>query len=234
MHDKTNKNVRIAGRNGNTAAATGLVFNATYESQALLFETPGILQVSSSSANDAAAGTGARSVKISGFDAAGELIEETLAMNGQTAVPSTKQFASIMDVRIVTAGSGGVNAGNIFVAPSVTALTAGVPNGNTIITMIEIGYGTANQWQFKVPALHEASIAKLTVGAEALEHRLEVKRPGEGWNVLAQILVNTESPVVVPAPAVRFPPGSVFRLRYVDGAGSNIVNDVLQLNVLPR
>ena len=48
--------------------------------------SPTIMKISSSSANDAAAGTGARTVLVEGVNGTGGLVQEIITLNGQTAV----------------------------------------------------------------------------------------------------------------------------------------------------
>jgi len=227
MADFSNKFVRISGHNGSTAGGTGLVFNSTYVANALIFNTPGTLQLSSSSAADTAAGTGARTATISGFDVEGAVIEETLVLNGQTAVVSTKEFDCISNVRVVTAGSGGVNAGNIFLSPGGTAVTAGVPNGATIISMIEISQGTANQFFFKVPRRHVVSVNAGALGDEDLEYQVRVRRPGEAWNTVVRVPNNTGL-----SPTGQFVSGTVIVSGYIDAGSANVIYATLDLTVL--
>jgi hypothetical protein len=85
----------------------------------------------SSSANDAAAGTGARTVKIFFVNATGATAgTETVTLNGTTPVnlaTTTKCFTEKMEV--VTAGSGGVAAGTISLK------TAAAGGGTTVGTI---------------------------------------------------------------------------------------------------
>lgn len=87
--------------------------------------SPVIMTVSSSSANDTSAGTGARTVLIRGINNNGEEATETVTLNGQTAVTTTKTYTFIQQVTVLTAGSGNANAGTIYVGTGT--VTAGVP-----------------------------------------------------------------------------------------------------------
>lgn len=69
----------------------------------------------SASANDTSAGTGARTVKVTGLDASRNVITETATMNGITPVALTAQFLRINKIEVMTAGSGLVNDGLITV-----------------------------------------------------------------------------------------------------------------------
>lgn len=87
--------------------------------------SPVTMKVSSSDANDTAAGTGARTVLIRGINNNGEEVTETVTLNGQTAVNTTKTYTFIQQVTVLTAGSGKANAGTIYVGTGT--VTAGVP-----------------------------------------------------------------------------------------------------------
>ena len=72
-----------------------------------------VLKVSSSSTDDTSAGTGARTVELSGLDADYNEISDLVTLNGQTPVNTTKLFLRINRMVVRSAGSGGVNAGVI-------------------------------------------------------------------------------------------------------------------------
>jgi len=88
-------------------------------------ETATVLKVSSSSTNDTSAGTGARTVTLSGLDANYAEVSETVTLNGQTAVNTTKTYIRINRMVVNTAGSGGQNAGVIYAGDGT--VTSGVP-----------------------------------------------------------------------------------------------------------
>jgi len=84
-----------------------------------------VLKISSSSANDTSAGTGARTITISGLDANYDEISESVTLNGQTAVNTTQSFLRVFRIIVSTAGSGGQNAGVIYAGTGT--VTSGVP-----------------------------------------------------------------------------------------------------------
>lgn len=106
-----------------------------------------VMTVSSGSANDAAAGTGARTVAVVGLDSNWYERTEVVTLNGQTAVSTTTSFLRVFRCYCVTAGSGGVNAGVIYVGTST--VTAGVPAN--IYTSIAAGEGQTLQSFYTVP-----------------------------------------------------------------------------------
>lgn len=110
------------------------------------------MTVSSSSTNDAAAGTGARTVLVSGLDANYNEASETITLNGQTAVTTTKSYIRMFRAFVVTAGSGGTAAGTIYVG--VGTVTAGVPA--TIYAAIPLGDNQTTMALWTVPAGYTA------------------------------------------------------------------------------
>lgn len=112
-----------------TAATTTVVIRAT------TYTPPGNnaqRSIKSSSANDTAAGTGARTVRITYFDAAmaGPFVE-TITMNGVTGVNTVSTtMAFIEKIEVATVGSGGGNAGTL----TLTTTTGGA--GSTIGTVM--------------------------------------------------------------------------------------------------
>ena len=84
-----------------------------------------VLKVSSSDTNDTSNGTGARTVTVYGLDGNYNQINETVSLNGQTAVLTTATFLRVFHLMVNTAGSGGAAAGSIYVG--VGNLTTGKP-----------------------------------------------------------------------------------------------------------
>lgn len=108
--------MRILGAVATSATTRVPVYDQTYNEP-----TSGAQRsIKSASANDAAAGTGARTVKITYYTlnattgAIAGPFTEVLTLNGTTAVPTVAtNIALIERIEVVTAGSGGVAAGNI-------------------------------------------------------------------------------------------------------------------------
>lgn len=91
-----------------------------------------VLEVVSTSANDASAGTGARTVLIGGLDSNYDPITETVTLNGVTPVNTTKSFLRVNLFTTVTSGSGQVNDGDI---------TLRVTGGGSAQSFMKAGYG---------------------------------------------------------------------------------------------
>lgn len=114
-----------------TAATTEVILRkATYTEQT----TNAQRSLVSSSANDAAAGTGVRTVRITYYTASGTgPFQETITLNGTTAVNTVATNICYIDkMDAITAGSGGAAAGNI----TVRSVTGG---GGVAIKQISTG-----------------------------------------------------------------------------------------------
>lgn len=84
-----------------------------------------IMKISSSSANDTAAGTGARTVQVLGINGTGGYVQEIVTLNGQTAVNTVNEYDAIERMTVLTVGSGAANAGTIYAGTGT--VTSGVP-----------------------------------------------------------------------------------------------------------
>lgn len=111
-----------------------------------------VLKVSSSSTADDSAGTGARTVQLYGLDADYNEINETVTLDGQTAVNTTNSFLRINRMVVRSAGTGEKNAGVIYAGTGT--VTAGVP-ANKYAT-IAIGDNQTLMTLWTVPAGHTA------------------------------------------------------------------------------
>lgn len=86
---------------------------------------PTIMTISSSSASDTSAGTGARTVYILGINGTGGYVSETVTLNGQTAVNTVHEYDAIETMSVASVGSDGINAGIIYAGTGT--VTTGVP-----------------------------------------------------------------------------------------------------------
>jgi len=100
------------------------------------------LEILSSSASDAAAGTGARTVTVQGLDANFNAVQETVTLNGTSVVALVNSYLRINNVQVATAGSGGANAG------TVTLRVAGAGASQAVMSP---GVGYAKQAIYTVP-----------------------------------------------------------------------------------
>lgn len=101
------------------------------------------VSVLSSSANDAAAGAGGRTLRIFGHDTNYDLQQEDITLNGTNAVVSVNTYRRIYRAYLLTAGSGTTNAGTITVRHTTTT--------TNVFTVIPIGYGQSEISAYTIP-----------------------------------------------------------------------------------
>lgn len=120
--------------------------------------------IASSSASDAAAGVGARTVRVWGLTAwnAAE-VSEDITMNGVTNVPTVNSYVIIHRIRVLTKGATNTNVGTI---------TATAQTDATITAQIDPGIGSTLMAIYGVPSTQtffmtefEASIVRDQGGA---------------------------------------------------------------------
>lgn len=102
--------------------------------------TAAAMTVVSTSASDAAAGTGARTVSIAGLDSDYNEISEIITLEGTTPVTTTKSYLRIQRMTVASAGSTQGNVGTI-------TISNGNPQGS-----IEVGAGQSSSSIYTVPA----------------------------------------------------------------------------------
>jgi len=99
--------------------------------------------ITSSSVNDAAAGTGARTLQIYGLDQDYNLADETVTLNGTTGVTTTTTFINIHRMVVRTTGSLTFNDGN---------LTATGSDSSNAMAYIRANYSQTQMVHYMIPA----------------------------------------------------------------------------------
>lgn len=99
------------------------------------------LTIVSTSASDASAGTGARTVYIAGLDQKYNEVNETITLNGVTGVTTTKSYLYVNEFYVVTVGSSEANVGEITAKVSTT-----------LYDLIAVGYNNRTTAHYCVPA----------------------------------------------------------------------------------
>jgi len=123
----------------------------------------GAMTLSSTSANDTVAGTGARTVKVEYLDGNyAEQTSDTMDLNGQTGVTILKggvnaSILRVHKIKVITAGTGLQNAGDIYVGTG--AITAGVPANK--YGFADAGYNRSQMAMYTVPAGKTAYIMEV-------------------------------------------------------------------------
>jgi len=139
--------VRLEGNNG---AVTTTLEPVWPESSAYTFLTGNMSSptISSTSANDTAAGTGARTVTVTCVDSTYTVTTGTYSLNGQTGVNVTQNCMTVNSMVVATAGSGGVAAGSVYVGTGL--ISGGKP---TIVHgIIAAGVNKTQSFIYAVPA----------------------------------------------------------------------------------
>lgn len=165
------------------------------------------LSVSSDNAADTAAGTGARTVYLEGLDTNFNTITETVTLNGQTAVTTTRSYLHINNCYVLTAGSGNSAAGTIYFGTGT--VTAGVPA--TVYDVIQFDYNARVTGSYTVPAGYTAYVSQglfssgQSSGSGPVTGRLMTRGPNNIRLTAAVTTVNNgaadyafEYPLVVP------------------------------------
>lgn len=121
------------------------------------------LEVVSTSVNDTAAGTGARTVLVSGLNSSYATITEVVILNGTTPVSTVNQFLRVNIFTTTSAGSGEQNAGDI---------TLRVAGGGTVQSIMRAGYGFGRSAIYTVPAGFTLFITSAVMGVFAPDPKI--------------------------------------------------------------
>lgn len=187
-----------------TTASTSKVpvASTTYTEQA----APGSqCSLQSSSANDAAGGTGARTVKITYYTltAAGVLagpFVETVTLNGTTSVPSVGTALCLIEkMEVVTAGSGGVAAGTISLYNAI----GGSGGAGSVFCSIATGAVATRLGHHYVPSNRQCEVTDValtgTDAAAALVDVVQTPYPlATEQSVTGPVGVTSAAPVELP------------------------------------
>ena len=190
--------------------------------------TATVVWVSSTSANDVTNGTGVKTVLISGLDVGYTQQTETVSMNGTNAVATTQSFYRVNAATAVTVGSGGVNAGDIYISETngQTYADGAVANTNLVFAFIEAGEGMAHQSIYTVPACCTAYLTSsfVTIGATATSWgswKLKVRQYGKSWLIAGETYISTAGPLILqPKMFPTFPAKTDIEQRHKAASGT--------------
>ncbi len=149
------------------------------------------LYISSSSTDDTGAGTGARTVTVSGLDNNFDEKIETVTLNGQAGVElNGSTWFRVNRIVVNTAGSGGANAGVLYVGTEATP-SGGVPTNK--YATVGIGDNQTLMMTYTIPRGYTAFITQKDVSASSSAGKFAilslVARPFGGvFNVKDRVL----------------------------------------------
>lgn len=175
-----NEGVNKFGRNPEVdSGATADVWDFGGTGNTLLYPWPSAAAattVVSDDTNDTAAGTGARTVEVQGLDANYVQVTQTATLDGTTPVALTTNLLRVFRAKVLTAGSGETNAGNID-----------VKHTTTVLARVTAGYGQTLMALYTVPADRDLYLAEwhgngLFSGNGTITFRLDVRPFGGAWN----------------------------------------------------
>lgn len=127
--------VRLYGSNASVGSSAELIWD---NSAAYNYVTHGqTLRIVSGSANDDTSGTGALTMQITGLDSNYAAASETVGLGGTDTVTTTEKFARVFSATVLTAGSGGENAGaiEIYNESETDTLLAKIAAGENVTKM---------------------------------------------------------------------------------------------------
>lgn len=190
------------------------------------------VQVSSSSAQDEAAGTGAKTLVVVGIDGNGSELEQSVTLTGQAPVELPVQISHINRMFVTEAGSGAPiiasNVGDIYASRVGTTMAAGVPTvAGDIYAKVRVGKGRTASLCFVVPAGMSFSVLGLTatVGADArADFLLQWQEPGSVVQTYVELDVKQAQLVYAPVLATKIPSGSRVWLSAKLSTGSDEIH----------
>lgn len=152
-----------------------------------------VATIVSTSANDAAAGTGARTVTVYGVDSSYDEISETVNMNGTSNVNTVNSYLHIDRLRVITVGSGGVNEGEIT-ATIGGSVVCDMPAGNGQSTTTHIIVPNS-EVSGEVPFLVNCRCRMGRNATAYAEVELVTQKPGESERVIIDDVVSQGGPL---------------------------------------
>lgn len=218
MHSSVYKFGYSAVIDGTSYPVWNLAANRVY------LTTAATMTVSSSSANDTSAGTGARTVLLEGLDQNYVPISETVTLNGQTAVTSTKSYLRVTGITVLTMGSNGGNAGTLYAGTGT--VTAGVPA--VVHELVPIGFNKESSGVYTVPAgytayFHQGGLSGQDNGAGYVRGRLVVSNQGSPFITSAVTVFSTGQVGYTFNYPIAIPEKSDIEAKAISSSGTNVI-----------
>lgn len=154
-HVEGHIHVNKFGRNNSMANGTPeAIWNGGDEYTGFDCVAADTLEVFSSSTVDNPAGTGAWTVRLFGLDANWNPLVEDVILDGTTPVDTVSQFIRMDRARVLTAGTGGENAGGITARQKATPLN--------VMMIMPAGYNSTMIAAWTIPAGYRGFITGWT------------------------------------------------------------------------
>lgn len=198
--------------------------------QMFYFSSLQVVRISSSSASDTAAGVGARTVCLDGYDLNFNVIRATVTLNGTTPVVLPTQFLRVYRAFVVTAGTAGVNIGNITIAASV---------GLQVMAEIPIGLNHTLMTHYSIPAGYTGIVNEIawTAGqaGDQAQCAFMVRKPGETFRAVWGTLMYRQHSGTSAAYFIRIPEKSDVVMRAINlNAGNVSVQGDFSIVLIPN
>jgi hypothetical protein len=167
-----------------------------------------LIVASASASDEASAGVGMRTMMLVGCDSRGKIISETISLNGNTSVATTKKYRLIYCAHGMTYGTTGCNVGIIYIGNKASTNTAGVLSIPAATLVINIGsVASAGQNMacnpcFMVPPGEKYRLSRIWAGATVSQPIVSIRvREAEvaqtqigGWYDVERISVGSLGP----------------------------------------
>lgn len=144
------------------------------------------MNVKSTSTSDTSAGTGARTIRVTGLDANYDEIEETVTLNGTTNVLTANSYLRVHIVDVITAGTNGAPLGEI----TLTAQTAATIHAN-----LPVGENRNGKSHYTVPAGKTAYLLdflpSMAAGKTGCDIIFQARPFGEVFKMVSRIAVQS-------------------------------------------
>jgi hypothetical protein len=178
------------------------------------------LEVLSSSADDAAAGTGMRTMQVIGLDANYAEQSEIVTLDGTTPVALANSYLRLNRAQVVSAGSGRTNAGNVTIRETGAGQTRGA---------MRAGYGIMRQAIYTVPAGYTLAITATvlsilrTVGTDYEATFVEFfQSPAGFYRQTLEVAVNTAPIEIIKTVPIMIPEKWDFAIRCAGVSANNM------------
>jgi hypothetical protein len=185
--------LRIVGANENLATTNEVLWDN--DSTYVYLASAETLKITSTDVDDDGdpADTGARTLYIWGLDTNYDEINDTITMNGTTAVDSNVQFLRVFGAYVTLSGTSQANEGVISIKNNA---------GTNTLALIRAAYGGTLQAIWTVPADHIAYITNVTGSTldslKPVHTHIETKAFGSNtWRIRNHVFANA-SPYLYP------------------------------------